>query len=107
MRTYLEAASQVLVLIFVLSTLFSVGLLVSIRQVIAGLQQRRSLALALCASFVVLPGAALALCWVLHLAPPVQAALLLVATAPGSPVMLRLNEVARGDQAKAVGLLVL
>ena len=106
MRTYLEVASQVLVLIFVLSTLFSVGLLVSMRQVLAGLQQRRSLAQALCANFLVLPGAALALCWALQLAPPVQAAVLLVATAPGSPALLRLNEVARGDQARAVGLLV-
>ena len=44
MRIYLELASQVLVLIFVLSTLFSVGLLVSARQVLAALQQRRSLA---------------------------------------------------------------
>ena len=107
MRIYLEVASQVLVLIFVLSTLFSVGLLVSARQVLAALQQRRSLAVALCANFVVLPGAALALGWALQLAPPMQAALLLVTTAPGSPVMLRLNEFARGDQAKAVGLLVL
>ena len=107
MRIYLEVASQVLVLIFVLSTLFSVGLLVSARQVLAALQQRRSLAVALCANFVVLPGAALALCWGLQLAPPMQAALLLVATAPGSPVLLRLNEFARGDQARAVGLLVL
>lgn len=106
MHNYLELASQVLVLIFVLSTLFSVGLLVSMRQVIAGLQQRRSLALALCANFVVLPGAALVLCWALQLAPPIQAALLLVATAPGSPTLLRLNEFARGDQARAVGLLV-
>ena len=107
MRTYLEVASQVVVLTFVLSTLFTVGLLVSARQVLTVLQQRRSLAVALCANFVVLPGAALALCWALQLAPPVQAALLLVATAPGSPALLRLNEIARGDQARAVGLLVL
>ena len=107
MSIYLEVASQVLVLIFVLCTLFSVGLLVSARQVLAALQQRRSLAVALCANFVVLPGAALVLCWGLQLTPPVEAALLLVTTAPGSPVMLRLNEFARGDQAKAVGLLVL
>jgi BASS family bile acid:Na+ symporter len=53
-----------------------------------------------------LPGAALALCWALQLAPPMQAALLLVATAPGSPALLRLNEFARGDQSRAVGLLV-
>ena len=46
MRIYLEVASQVRVLIFVLSTLFSVGLLVSARQVLAGFQERRSLALA-------------------------------------------------------------
>ncbi|RZL89841.1 MAG: bile acid:sodium symporter family protein [Variovorax sp.] len=107
MRVHLEVASQVLVVIFVLTTLFSVGLLVSTRQVLAGLQQRRSLALALCANFVVLPGAAFALCWALQLAPPMEAALLLVATAPGSPALLRLNELARGDQARAVGLLVL
>jgi len=106
MRINLELASQVLVWIFVLTTLFSVGLLVSIRQVIDGLQQRRSLALALCANFVMLPAAALALCWALQLAPPMRAALLLVATAPGSPALLRLNEFARGDQARAVGLLV-
>jgi BASS family bile acid:Na+ symporter len=103
---YLEVASQVLVLIFVLSTLFSVGLLVSTRQVLAGVQQRRSLGMALCANFVVLPGAALALCLALQLTPPIQAAVLLVATAPGSPALLRLNEFARGDQARAVGLLV-
>ena len=107
MHITLEVASQVLVLIFVLSTLFSVGLLVSTRQVLAGVRQRRLLGMALCANFVVLPGAALALCWGLQLAPPMQAALLLVATAPGSPVPLRLNEFARGDQARAVGLLVL
>jgi len=107
MRVYMEVASQVLVLIFVLSTLFSVGLLVSARQVLAALQQRRSLAVALCVSFVVLPGVVLALGWGLQVAPPMQAALLLVATAPGSPVLLRLNEFARGDQARAVGLLVL
>ena len=107
MRVYMEVASQVLVLVFVLSTLFSVGLLVSARQVLAALQQRRSLAVALCVSFVVLPGVVLALGWGLQVAPPMQAALLLVATAPGSPVLLRLNEFARGDQARAVGLLVL
>ena len=107
MRVYMEVASQVLVLIFVLSTLFSVGLLMSARQVLAALQQRRSLAVALCVNFVALPAAALALCWGLQPAPPVQAALLLVATAPSSPVLLRLNEFARGDQARAVGLLVL
>ncbi len=107
MRVYLEVASQVFVLIFVLSTLFNVGLLVSARKVLVALQQRRSLAVALFANFVVLPVAALAMGWWLQLAPPVQAALLLVTTAPGSPVMLRLNEFARGDQAKAVGLLVL
>jgi len=104
---YLEVASQALVLVFVLSTLFSVGLLVSVRQVLVALQQRRWLAIALCANFVVLPGTALALAWWLQVAAPLQAALLLVATAPGSPVLLRLNEFARGDQAKAVGLLVL
>jgi len=107
MRGSLEVAGQVLVLIFVLSTLFSVGLLVSARQLLVALQQRGSLAVALLANFVVLPAAGLALCRWLQLAPPLQGALLLVVTAPGSPALLRLNELARGDQAKAVGLLVL
>ena len=40
MSVYLRITSQVLVLIFVLTTLFSVGLLVSVRQVLGGLQQR-------------------------------------------------------------------
>lgn len=107
MRVALEVASQVLVVIFVLSTLLSVGLLVSARQLLVSLQQRRSLAVALFANFVVLPSLALALCWWMELPPLTQAALLLVATAPGSPATLRLNEFARGDQATAVGLLVL
>lgn len=107
MRSHLEVVSQVLVLIFVLSTLFTVGLLVSAHQVLAMLKARRSMVVALCVNFVVLPGAAWAVCWGLQLASPVQAALLLVATAPGSPALLRLNEIARGDQARAVGLLVL
>ena len=107
MRIYVELAGQVLVWFFVLSTLFGVGLLVSAREVLAAFQQRRSLAVALFTNFVVLPGAALALCWGLKVALPLQAALLLVATAPGSPATLRLNEIARGDQARAVGLLAL
>lgn len=102
MTPYLEPLSRLAVLLFMLCTMAGVGLLLEVRQLQDALRERRPLALTLLANFLALPLIAWAVCQWLELRASLQAALLLATTAPGSPIMLRLNAIARGNQALAV-----
>ncbi|MDH4042115.1 MAG: hypothetical protein OEV88_15790 [Gammaproteobacteria bacterium] len=51
----MEFATQSLVLLFVVSTMLSVGLLLSVREIVSALDDRRWLARALLANLVLLP----------------------------------------------------
>ena len=107
MIAILQAASKPLVLVFVVSTMFGVGLLLTARQLAAPLRDVRLMASALLANFVLVPCAALAVIWLTQLDTSLGAALLLLATVPGAPILVKLTAIARGDQALAVGLVVL
>lgn len=107
MTEYLELLNRWALIVFVLCTMVGVGLLLQVGQIFQVLAERRQLGLTLLASFVVLPMVAWLVCRSLDLSVSMQAALLLATTAPGSPTLLRLNAVARGDQALAVGQFVL
>ena len=102
----MEFATQSLVLLFVVSTMLSVGLLLSVREIVSALDDRRWLARALLANLVLLPAMAIAAAWLLQLDAVLSAAMLVLATAPGGPALVKLAALARGDAALAVGLLV-
>lgn len=102
----MQLLTQVLALIFVISTMLAVALQLTPRDITAALHDRPWLGRALLANAVLLPALAYAMTRLLPMDASLAAALLILATAPGGPVLIKLVTLARGDHALAVGLLV-
>lgn len=102
----MQIISQLLAIVFVVSTMLGVGMLLSVRDISTSLHDRGWLARALLANFVVLPALAYSVALLLDLDPMMTAGLLILATAPGGPVLVKLVALARGEPALTVGLLV-
>ena len=107
MAIVMQALTQLLVLAFVVSTMLGVGLMLTVRDIAVSLHDRRWLVRALLANFVVLPAIALGVSRLLGLDPVLTASLLVLATAPGGPVLVKLATLVKGDPALAVGLVVI
>ena len=103
----LQKATSVAMLLFVLSSMLAMGLGLTVRQIITPLRHARLVVLSLLANFVVMPLAALALAALLHLDQPLGVGLLLLGTAAGAPFLPKLAQLAEGNLAFAVGLMVL
>ncbi|MBK9521905.1 MAG: bile acid:sodium symporter [Rhodocyclaceae bacterium] len=106
MFEYLQPLSKLAVLAFVIFTMLGVGLLMSASQLLELLLSRRKLAVTLVANLIIVPFVALALGRLLNLETPLQIALLLIATAAGSPALVKLTALAKGDQVGAVTMIV-
>ena len=94
-------------LIFVLSSMLATGLGLTVSQIITPLRNARLVVLSLVASFVFMPLAAFALVTFLRLDEPLGVGLLLLGTAAGSPTLPKFAEMAKGNLAFGVGLMVL
>jgi bile acid:Na+ symporter, BASS family len=103
----LQKATSVAMLIFVLSSMLAMGLGLTVSQIITPLRHARLVVLSLLANFVVMPLAALALAALLRLDQPLGVGLLLLGTAAGAPFLPKLTQIAEGNLAFAVGLMVL
>jgi bile acid:Na+ symporter, BASS family len=103
----LSKAVPVAILFFVVSSMLAVGLSLSVSQIVAPLRNRKLVALALLANFVLMPLAAIGIARLLRLDQPLGAALLLLGAAAGAPFLPKLASVANGSLAFAVGLMVL
>ena len=94
------------VVVFVVSSTLSVGLGLTVPQILAPLRNGRLVVLSLLANFVLAPIVAIGLTRVLGLDEPLGIGLLLVGLAGGAPFLLKLADLARGDMPFAVGLMV-
>jgi bile acid:Na+ symporter, BASS family len=94
------------VVVFVVSSTLSVGLGLTVPQIVAPLRNGRLVVLSLLANFVLAPVAAIGLARVLGLDEPLAVGLLLVAVAGGAPFLLKLADLAKADMPFAVGLMV-
>jgi len=94
------------VVVFVISSTLSVGLGLTVPQIVAPLRNGRLVVLSLMTNFVLAPVAAIALARLLGLDEPLAIGLLLVGIAGGAPFLLKLADLARADMAFAVGLMV-
>jgi bile acid:Na+ symporter, BASS family len=103
----LQAGAKVAVLVFVVSSMLAMGVGLTIGQIITPLRNRRLVVLALLGNFVLMPLGAVILSTVLQLDPPLGVGLLLLGTAAGAPFLPKLAEIAKGNLAFAVGLMVL
>lgn len=94
------------VAVFVVSSTLSVGLGLTVPQILAPLRNGRLVVLSLLANFVLAPVVAIGLARVLGLDEPLGIGLLLVGIAGGAPFLLKLADLARANMAFAVGLMV-
>jgi bile acid:Na+ symporter, BASS family len=103
----LQKASSVAMLAFVLSSMLAMGLNLTVGQIITPLRNVRLVTLALLVNFVLMPLAATVLATLLRLDEPLGVGLLLLGSAAGAPFLPKLAQIARGNLAFAVGLMVL
>ena len=103
----MQKAASIAMLLFVLSSMLAMGLDLTVGQIIAPLRNVRLVMLSLLANFVLMPLAAVALAALLRLNPPLDVGLLLLGSAAGAPFLPKLAQMAKGNLAFAVGLMVL
>jgi BASS family bile acid:Na+ symporter len=103
----LSKAIPVTMLAFVLSSMLSMGLSLTVEQILVPLRNHKIIVLALLANFVLMPFAAFLIARLLQLDQPLGIALLLLGTASGAPFLPLLARISKGNLAFAVGLMVL
>ena len=103
----IQKTISVATLVFVLSSMLATGLGLTVSEIITPLRNARLVVLSLLANFVVMPLAAVALAATLRLDQPLGVGLLLLGTAAGAPFLPKLAQIAKGNLAFGVGLMVL
>ena len=103
----LSKAVPVAMLTFVVSSMLSMGLSLTVGQILAPLRNYKLIVLALLANFVFMPFAAFGIAKLLRLDEPLGIALLLLGTASGAPFLPLLARIGKGNLAFSVGLMVL
>jgi len=103
----LNKLAMVAILGFVISSMLAQGAGFTVSQIFEPLRNRRMIARALLANFVLMPLGAFVLAKVLWLDEPFAAALLLLGCAAGAPFLPNLAELARGNLAFAVASMVM
>ena len=107
MTEIMETLSVLSLLVFVIGSMASMGLSLKMKQIIEPLKNARLVALALVVNFVLVPVVAFLITLVLPLDESLRIGLILLATAAGAPFLPKLAEVAKGNVAFSVGLMVL
>lgn len=105
--TPLEGSARVAIFIFVVTSMLSVGLGLSLSQILEPFRSTRLVLSALAANFVVVPMLAYLITRVIALAEPLAIGILLLGTGAGAPFLPKLAEFAKGNLAFAVGLMFL
>ena len=107
MNEILETLAVLSLLVFVIGSMASMGLSLKMKQIIDPLKDVKLVLLALVINFVLVPIVAYLITLVLPLDESLEIGLILLATAAGAPFLPKLAEVAKGNMAFSVGLMVL
>ena len=99
--------ADVMVLIFVVSSVLSVGLSLTVSQIVAPLCRVRLVVMSLLVNFVVAPAVAVAIAKTMSLSEPAAVGLILLGAAAGAPFLPKIVEVAKCDVPFSVALMVL
>lgn len=94
-------------LAFVVSSMFGLGLGLTLKELLGPLRNLRLVLVALLANFVIVPALAFALTRLLPLELDLQIGILLMATAAGAPLTLKAAQIARGDIVFSASLVTL
>ncbi|MDD1654991.1 MAG: bile acid:sodium symporter [Methanomicrobiales archaeon] len=93
--------------VFVLSSMFLTGLMVTVGDLVAPVRNRRLLSLALISNFIIAPLIALTLIALIPMNEELAAGLLLVSIAAGAPSTAKVAQITGGNMAQAVSMTVL
>ena len=107
MTEILTVLAQLSVLVFVIASMFSLGLSLTIKQIIEPLKNTKMVLIALVANFVLVPIVAYLITLIFPLDESVSSGLILLSTAAGAPFLPKLVEAAKGNTAFSVGIMVL
>src|SRR4051794_9335403 len=107
MDEILAQISQLAALAFAVSTMLSMGMGLTLGEVLEPLRNVRFIVAALLINFIIVPVVAWLLVELLGLAPDLRIGLLLVACVAGAPMVPKLVQVAKGDGATAVAMVTL
>ena len=107
MTEIFAALAQLSVLVFVIGSMFSLGLSLTMQQIIQPLKNTRMVLLGLVANFILVPLLAYAIAILFNLDESLRIGLILLSTAAGAPFLPKLVDVAKGNIAFSVGLMVL
>jgi BASS family bile acid:Na+ symporter len=103
----LVTISRLALLTFLLTSMFGVGLSLTLRQIVEPLRSLKLVTAAILGNFVFVPLLAVGTAKVFRLNEPFAIGLLLLGVAPGAPFLPKLVELAKGDLALSVGLMAL
>lgn len=107
MDNFLQPLANLFTLAFVVTSMLSMGLSLTVQQIVSPLRNTRLVLLALVANFVVVPLAALLITQIIPLSEPLRIGIILLSTAAGAPFLPKLAQVAKGNVPFAVGLMTL
>jgi len=105
--SFLETIGVLATLVFVLTSMLGMGFSLTVPQIIAPLRNTKLVLLSLAANFILVPLLALGILFIFPLSEGLSIGLFLVGTAAGAPFLPKLAQVAKGDTAFSVGLMVL
>src|SRR5215207_1307793 len=106
MLEILAVLSNVFTLTFVVASMLALGFSLTVRQIATPLSDVQLVVRALLANFVLVPAAAYGLKTVIPIGESYGIGLMLLATAAGAPFLPKLVQLAKGDVAFGVGLMV-
>jgi predicted Na+-dependent transporter len=107
MAEILQTLAMLSLLVFVIGSMASMGLSLKMKQIIEPLKNLRLVVLAVVVNFILVPVVAYLITLILPLSESLDTGLILLATAAGAPFLPKLAEVAKGNKAFSVGLMVL
>ncbi|MFY1111204.1 MAG: bile acid:sodium symporter family protein [Methanosarcinaceae archaeon] len=105
--SFLETIGVLATLIFVLTSMLGMGFSLTVPQIVAPLRNTKLVLLSLAANFILVPLLALGILFIFPLSEGLSIGLFLVGAAAGAPFLPKLAQVAKGDTAFSVGLMVL
>ncbi len=105
--SFLETIGILATMIFVLTSMLGMGFSLTVSQIVAPLRNTKLVLLSLAANFILVPLLTLGILFIFPLSEGLSIGLFLVGTAAGAPFLPKLAQVAKGDTAFSVGLMVL
>jgi len=107
MEALLSTLVRIFVPIFAASSMLTVGLRYSVREIIGPLRDVLGVITAVVANFVLVPLLAIAILWFIRIETPLAIGLIVVSTAAGAPMVIKLTQMAHEPVSFAASILVL